>query len=423
MGEDKTKELIRRNFWWPKINEEIIRYVQSCPECQRNKAVRHKAYGLLQPLEPAYAPWQSFAMDFISDLSLSEECDQLWMIINRYTKMAHFIPLKKNNKKAEDITTIFVREIWRLHGIPADIISDRDSRFTSKFWKSLITTLGIRPRMSTTFHPPTHGQPEGVNQTIETFLRSVINLQQTDWVELLPLAEFAYNNSTTSAHGMTPFYANYGYHPSTGTTPTETNILSANLVAYGHWMKAVVENCKKELEKTSKQMKKYVEQSRIEPPSFEPGNLVMLNEKHIRSRRPARNLDHMMYGPFEILGIISPTAVRLRLPKMWKIHPVFHGSLIEPFVKGNQDVDLNAFLKNSDLIENASEYDVDKVLGSTEKDGKVLSLVKWKSWPAKKHSTREPFDSFYSVGAKEELRVFHPKNLDTRRDSRLTDSE
>jgi hypothetical protein len=116
-------------------------------------------------------------------------------------------------------------------------------------------------------------------------------------------------------------------------------------------------------------------------------------------------------------------AVRLRLPKTWKIHPVFHVSLIEPFVKGNRDVDLNAILKSSNPIENTPEYEVDKVMGSTEKDRRVLYLVKWKGWPAKKHWTREPFDSFYSVGAKEELRVFHSKNPDAPRDSRLTNSE
>jgi hypothetical protein len=170
-------------------------------------------------------------------------------------------------------------------------------------------------------------------------------------------------------------------------------------------------------------MKKYADQSRIEPPSFELGNLVMLNRKKIKTYRPARKLDHNMYGPFEILDIISPTAVLLHLPKTWKIHPFFHVSLIEPFVKGNRDVNLNAVLKTSDAIENAPEYDVDKVMGSTEKEGKVLYLVKWKGWPAKKHRTREPFKSVYSVGTKEDLRVFHSKNPDTPRDSGLTDSK
>jgi hypothetical protein len=134
---------------------------------------------------------------------------------------------------------------------------------------------------------------------------------------------------------MKPFYTNYGYHPISGTTPTQTNILSASSVAYGHWMKAVVENCKKELEKSSERMKKYADQSRIEPLSFEPGNLVTLNGNNIKLRRPARKLDYMVYGPFEILDIIPPTAVRIHLPKMWKIYPVFHVSLIELFVKSN----------------------------------------------------------------------------------------
>jgi hypothetical protein len=92
-------------------------------------------------------------------------------------------------------------------------------------------------------------------------------------------------------------------------------------------------------------MKKYAHQSRIKPPSFEPGNLVMLNRKKIKSRRPAQKLEHKTYGPFEILNIISPTAARLYLPKLWKIHPAFHVSLIEPFVMGNGDIDLHATQK------------------------------------------------------------------------------
>jgi hypothetical protein len=132
-------------------------------------------------------------------------------------------------------------------------------------------------------------------------------------------------------------------------------------------MKTVVENCKKELEKSSERMKKYTDQPRIEPRSLELGNLVILNRKNIKTRHQAGKLDHMMYGSFEILDIISPTALPLHLPKILKIHPVFHASLIEPFVNGNRDVDLNAVLKTSDLITNAGEYDIDKVMGSTQK--------------------------------------------------------
>jgi hypothetical protein len=167
------------------------------------------------------------------------------------------------------------------------------------------------------------------------------------------------------------FDANYGYHPSSGTTLSETNILSARSIANGHWMKAVVDNFKKELERSSERTKKYVGQSQIKPPSFEMRNLVMLNGKHIKTRRSARKPDHQIYRPFEILDIISHMAVHLHLSKISKIHPVFHECLIEPFVKNNPDVDLNAILKTDDPIQYTPEYDVDKVMSRIEIDGKV----------------------------------------------------
>ena len=180
MGQDKTIELIRRNFWWPKMNERIIDFVRSCPKCQQNKTSRHQPYGLSSPLELPYAPWQSIAMDFITELPTSEGCDQLWVIIDRFTKMAHFLPLKKDGKAAAGLAVIFAREVWRHHGLPTDVISDRDSRFTSEVWKEFLQLSGIRSRMSTAFHPQTDSQTEGLNQTIEAYLRAFVNKEQND---------------------------------------------------------------------------------------------------------------------------------------------------------------------------------------------------------------------------------------------------
>jgi transposase InsO family protein len=192
------------------MDQELIEYIRSCLECQKDKATRHKPYGLLSPLDLPYAPWISIAMDFITDLPLSEDCEQLWVIVDRFTKMAHFIPLKKDQKTAEYLVKVFARAIWRFHGIPTDIISDRDSRFTSTKWKQFLGILGVRPRMSTSFHPQTDGQRERINQMIEAYLRSFINYEMDNWVRLLPMAEFAYNNSVTQATSMSPFFANYG---------------------------------------------------------------------------------------------------------------------------------------------------------------------------------------------------------------------
>jgi hypothetical protein len=143
-------------------------------------------------------------------------------------------------------------------------------------------------------------------------------------------------------------------------------------------MQAVEETCMKDLAKSSKQMKTYVDQSRIEPPTFEPSNLVMLHGTHIKTHRLAPKLEYKIYRPFEILYLISPMAVCLSLLKMWTIHPIFPIFLIEPFVKGNRDFDINAILKTSNPIENAQEYDIDKVMGSKDNARKVLYRVKWK---------------------------------------------
>jgi len=247
MGKDKTIELIRRNFGWPTINERIIDFVKSCTECQQNKASRHQPYWLSSPLELPYAPWQSIAMNFIMEFPVSEGCDQLWVIIDRFTKMAHFLPLKTEGKTVADLAVIFAREVWKHHGLPADIVSDRDSRFTSETWKEFLRLAGIRPRMSTVFHPQTNGQTEQLNQTIEAYLRAFVGKEQDDWVCLLPIAKFAYNNSTTMGNGTSPFYANYGFHPA-AMNPASMEPLNPASQAYTHWMHAVYDKSRKGLE-------------------------------------------------------------------------------------------------------------------------------------------------------------------------------
>jgi len=418
-GQDKTIELIRRNFWWPQMDDAIIKYVQSCSECQKNKSRRHRKYGLLSPLELPHAPWQSIAMDFITDLPESEGCDQLWVVIDRFTKMAHFIPLLKDCKTAEDLSRIFAREIWRLHGLPRDIVSDRDSRFTSTTWQVFLSVLGIKPRMSTAFHPQTDGQTERVNQTIEAYLRPFVNKEMNNWVDLLPMAEHAYNNSVTTATGMTPFYANYGRHPES-LNPRKTDVLNPASNIYAHWMKNTFRDNLEALEAAKERMIKYADKSRAPPPAYKVGDLVMLNGRHIKTKRPSRKLDHKFHGPFQIEKVISPTAVRLTLPSKWRKHPSYHVMELEPFESGSRPApDPAQILREADDIEADDEYDVEEVKGSIKRRSRVLYHVKWLGWPRKKDWTFEPFENF-SVGGLEKLREFHDKNPDSPRDYRLT---
>jgi len=200
----KTIGRVRAKFYWPKMDEHITEYVRSRDVCQRNKVIRHKKYGLLEPLEVPMRPWTAISMDFIVGLPKSEGYTKIWVIVDRFSKMAHFIPLK-TEEHIKKLALTFVKEIWRLHGLPQSIVSDQDTRLTSKFWTSLMQLLQVKLNMSTAFHPQSDGQTEMVNQRLEAYLRSYCTYQQDDWVSLLPFAEHAYNTSSSESKRLVPF--------------------------------------------------------------------------------------------------------------------------------------------------------------------------------------------------------------------------
>ena len=159
-------------------------------------------------------PWNAICMDVIVGLSESQGYTKIWVIVDRFSKMAHFIPIT-TEVPIKELALIFLQNIWRLHGLPESIISDRDTRFTSKFRMSLMELLQVKINMYTAFHPETDGQTERVNQMLEQYIRSYCSYQQDDWASLLPLAEYAYNMSLSESSKATPFEINYGFTPRT----------------------------------------------------------------------------------------------------------------------------------------------------------------------------------------------------------------
>jgi len=278
--------------------------------------------------------------------------------------------------------------------------------------------------MSTAFHQQTDGQTERLNQTIEYYLRAFVGQEQDDWVRLLPMAEFAYNNSVTTGNGISPFYANYWFHPRT-LDPTEEMEEPVNpaSTAYAHWMKAIQDEARKGLEAAQERMRRYTNQARKESPTYQVGDLVMLNGCNIKTRRPSRKMDHKNHGPFQIKKIISHLAVRLTLPRKWKIHNVFHVSLLEPYKTSEQRAppDPSKILREADDIEQLEEYDVEEVMSSQKQGRRILYLVKWLNYPEGKDWTEEPFDNF-SEGELEKLREFHQRNPDAPKDYRINDA-
>jgi len=184
--------------------------------------------------------------------------------------------------------------------------------------------------MSTAFHPQTDSQTERLNQTIEAYLQAFVSKEQDDWVRLLAMAEFAYNNSTTTGNGTSPFYANYSFHLA-AINPASTEPFNPASQLYAHWMHTVHDESRKGLEDAQERMRRYTNPTRKEPPAYQVADLEMLNGRNIKTRRPSKKLDHKNHGPFQIEKIVSPLAVRLVLSRKWKIHNVFHVSLLEPY--------------------------------------------------------------------------------------------
>jgi hypothetical protein len=154
-------------------------------------------------------------MDFIMGLPLVDRCNSFWVIVDRLSKMAHFVPCS-DTMRPEQLADGFISHILRTHGLPNSIVSDRGSLFTLGFWTHIMRALGTTRNLSTACHPETDGQTERVNAILEQYLRVYCNYQQDNWKQLLPIAEFCYNNTKSETTKVMPFYANYGYHPRFG---------------------------------------------------------------------------------------------------------------------------------------------------------------------------------------------------------------
>ncbi|MCO5554689.1 hypothetical protein L7F22_008222 [Adiantum nelumboides] len=176
-----TMKGVERYFYWPRLKKDVEEFVRNCLVCQKVKFDRHKAQGLLQPLPIPTRPWESIAMDFIFDLSRTQSGhDGIWTIIDRFSQQAHFILVKKT-VKPDNLARLFVTQIFRLHGMPETIVSDRDPRFTSLFWKAIWENIDTRLQFSSSFHPQTDGKSEIANSVVLDLLKSYISDQKTQW--------------------------------------------------------------------------------------------------------------------------------------------------------------------------------------------------------------------------------------------------
>ncbi|CAL1380625.1 unnamed protein product [Linum trigynum] len=308
-GIERTQALIEEAYYWPRMKDDVELYVKTCLVCQQDKMEQRSPAGLLEPLPTPQRPWESVSMDFIIGLPKVEGCGSIMVVVDRFSKYGVFIAGPKD-MTAEDAARLFFKHVVKYWGIPVSIVSDRDGRFTGKFWRELFKMMGSDLNFSTSFHPQTDGQTERVNALVEVYLRHYVSANQKDWVKLLDVAQFSYNLHRSEA-SMSPFELATGQQPLTPNTVTtgyKGNNPSAYKFARGWHEK--MELAKSYLARAKKKMKKWADKKRRHL-EFEEGYLVMVKFfphrfKHLKNVH--KGLQRRYEGPYPILKRIGTVA-------------------------------------------------------------------------------------------------------------------
>ena len=397
VGFAKTYELIYRNYYWVSMIKDIKLYIKTCVICQTTKTTTQKPKGLLQPLPIPDRKGHTVTMDFIVALPTSSDgYDGIYVIVDKLMKLVTLEPIHTTATAPEIANIYFRRMVSKGFGVPKVIVSDRDSKFTSDFWKSLWLLLGTKLAMSTSFHPQTDGQTENANKLIEAMLRAFTNEKQNNWSTLLPYIEFAFNNTVNRSTGYTPFYMCYGQHPSMPATLETPNLIESRNSTVEDMvseMSLTVQNAKLQIQHAQEQQTKYYNQHHRDI-TFQLNDKILLDSSHINFQHGTKKLLEKYIGPYRIIEIISKTAYRINLPVKFRIHNVFHISKLKPYHETDKFPNRvqNDRPESKIQINGDDAYEVEYIVNKRIRQKKIQYEVKWLNYPSWENSW-EPIDN------------------------------
>jgi hypothetical protein len=315
-GRDATLFSIRKDYYWPNMKSDVSDWIRACDMCQHTKVLPKKPHGELKPIDPTPRPWGVVTSDLITGLPPCHGYTAIWTVTDKRTKMIH-IHETKDTLDSEGLYHLYLRRVWSAHGTSDKLITDRGPQYSSRFARDANKNLQIETALSTAYHPQTDGQSERTNQSVEQVLRTVVSFHQDDWVDWLPMVEFALNNQYKKSLKTTPFYANYGFHPQIGSLPKiDTPIISVE--DFIRHIQQVQKDTKKSLEQAAVDMKRFYDRHRGKTPEYEVGQKVLLDNADLAINRPSRKLAERRSGPFKVLERIGTHAYKLELPLQWK---------------------------------------------------------------------------------------------------------
>ncbi|KAJ9532418.1 hypothetical protein QJQ45_010564 [Haematococcus lacustris] len=277
--------------------------------------------------------WEHVSMDLVTKLPTGTHgYDAICVIVDRLSKMVHFVPCKEA-MNAMAFTRLFINNVFRLHGLPAEVLTDRGAHFNNKFWHAVKKLLGMKTNMSTAYRPQSDGQTERYNRVLEEMLRHYISPTQADWPDHLALAEFAVNNSWQESIHSTPFFLNTGQSPVTpGLRDLPDGGRCPSAHAFATWWKEGVAHARRHMADAQARYKRHADTG-LKDVEFEVGTQVLLSTRNLRIKTgKVRKFVPRYVGPFVVEAKINANAYRLTLPaNMSRLHPVFHVSLLKKY--------------------------------------------------------------------------------------------
>ncbi|KAJ8473319.1 hypothetical protein ONZ51_g7961 [Trametes cubensis] len=386
LGSYKTLSLLRDHVWWKTMAADVRRFCDTCQTCKRTKPNNQRPYGELHTLTVPTTPWEVIGIDFVGPLPESKDrdgaYDSIAVVIDHLTGMVHLVPCR-TTYTAKQVAELVFAEVYRLHGMPRAIVSDRDSLFTSTFWTHLHRLVGVELRMSSAYHPETDGATERANRTVTQMLRQCVGNTQKDWVSKLPAIEFAINLARSDTTGYAPFFLNTGRmpRPMLWNDPSEDEFPGVRVYAQ-RVKQAVMAAHDSILAARVKQTRDANRKRR--PAPFVEGDLVYVSTKNISLPKGlARKLAPKYIGPYRITKDFGNYSYRIDLPRNLRqrgVHDVFHASLLRVH-EPSDDRLFPGRLEHqvADFGERSDEWVIERVITHQGRGEDALFEVLWRS--------------------------------------------
>uniref|UniRef100_A0A3B3H4X2 Gypsy retrotransposon integrase-like protein 1 n=1 Tax=Oryzias latipes TaxID=8090 RepID=A0A3B3H4X2_ORYLA len=375
-GVTRTGFLVAQRFWWPSMSSDIRAFVAACPVCASVKIPRTPPAGLLHPLPVPSRPWSHVAMDFVTGLPNSRGKTVILTLIDRFSKLVHAIPLRKL-PSAKELAVLVSQHLFRLHGLPQNITSDRGPQFVAAFWREFCCLLGIKVSLSSGFHPQTNGQVERYNQDLETTLRALCSKNPRTWSSQLPWAEYSHNFLINTS-GYSPFQAAYGYQPPL--FPHQEQLAaSSGPAAFLRRCRRTWSRYRLKLLQNQERFTAVANRRRSAAPEYKVGDRVWLSSANVPLKGGSRKLQPRYIGPYTISKVINPVAVELELPRSLRIHPVFHVSKIKP-ARDSPLQPAPASPPGPRIVDGDPVYTVKSLLASRRVGRGLQYLVDWEGY-------------------------------------------